>query len=389
MAKQLAMPESLEEMPFPIHGISLLTEFGSQTPGTTPIGKNVRAFETLTQRNRGGSRPGLAEYINSPIDGVGGHVIQHLNVIVDPTTDAVLDDFSGTPFVTDPSTNNLSVRNPPPARHVRPGGGAGQPNRNKKKPKTPIKLEQTASDFNDVQDGSLAFGVNVKVGDLIVVVAMIYSPTANTTNDPLDVAITDSQGNSYTEIASVHRGGPFTWTILGVDNGPYLNGVRMSMFYAVAKASAACTVSWLNLSPDSPSVNIMMAEYSGTHPTSPFNNFNTNIVNRNDLPANMFNLPYTGTSVSAGANNLAVMAFFDCVGSTDVGQGFKDEFSSFPAGLYMDNMSVPGAITISGTASSAYVELGPNNTNGTGGILATDFSYFFIGASFKPKPAGP
>ncbi len=131
MAKQPADNESLEDLPFPLRGVNLIKEFEAQPQGTTPTGVNVRAYETLTQRNRGGSRPGLTEYIESTVLGFPS-LIQHLNIIVDPTTAALLNDDGnpgGPDTVNDPSTSNLSQRIPTgQTRHVRKGGSGVQPN---------------------------------------------------------------------------------------------------------------------------------------------------------------------------------------------------------------------------------------------------------------------
>lgn len=55
---------------------------------TTPIGVNVRGWEAMTKRNRGGSRPGLSKYIRSAV--VLDWILQDLNVIVisDSTAEA-------------------------------------------------------------------------------------------------------------------------------------------------------------------------------------------------------------------------------------------------------------------------------------------------------------
>lgn len=50
------------EATFPTLGIDISTEFNQQPPATTPEAVNVRGFETLTQRDRGGSRSGLIRY---------------------------------------------------------------------------------------------------------------------------------------------------------------------------------------------------------------------------------------------------------------------------------------------------------------------------------------
>src|SRR3954463_844347 len=120
-----------------------------QPGGTTAAGVNVRAFEAQTQRVRGGSRPGLSRYIDATV--AGTHLIQHLNVIVDPTTDALPDTFDPDPpspdVLDDPSSDGNGVpvgggsetftgdpshggnRNRNPGRLVRRGGSGRQPNK--------------------------------------------------------------------------------------------------------------------------------------------------------------------------------------------------------------------------------------------------------------------
>jgi hypothetical protein len=50
------------EATFPTLGLDVSTEFDLQPAATTPEATNVRGFESLTQRDRGGSRPGLIRY---------------------------------------------------------------------------------------------------------------------------------------------------------------------------------------------------------------------------------------------------------------------------------------------------------------------------------------
>lgn len=123
------------ELPYPLRGLDRGQEFGVQPNLTTAQGRNVRACEPEEERVRGGSRHGLSKYVDeqlplSPFVG-GSRLIQHLALIVDPTTDATLDTQNilfnpGQPNegdgTHDPSTNNRSTRNPGGGRYVRDGG---------------------------------------------------------------------------------------------------------------------------------------------------------------------------------------------------------------------------------------------------------------------------
>lgn len=66
---------------FPVKGLDVSQPFERQPPQTTPTGVNVRAFETLTQRMRGGSRPALSKYVAGQLPG-GASLVQELNVVV-------------------------------------------------------------------------------------------------------------------------------------------------------------------------------------------------------------------------------------------------------------------------------------------------------------------
>jgi hypothetical protein len=105
MAKQqLILPaEQLAEMTFPLQGLNVSTVFDQQPPGTAPVGLNVRSYESLTSRARGGSRPGLSQYIPAQVD--GAFKIQHLAVIVDPQAEALP---GGTP-PGDPQASNRNA----------------------------------------------------------------------------------------------------------------------------------------------------------------------------------------------------------------------------------------------------------------------------------------
>src|SRR5262249_2630995 len=84
-----ASQESMVEMSFPSAGLELSTPFSRQTPRqlfdgvwarTTPRGVNVRGYEALTGRRRGGSRTGLVKYLPAAV--VAGWIVQQLDVLV-------------------------------------------------------------------------------------------------------------------------------------------------------------------------------------------------------------------------------------------------------------------------------------------------------------------
>jgi hypothetical protein len=387
MNKPIAAPEQLADMPFPLSGLDLSVEYERQTPGSTPIGLNVRGFEPLTMRQRGGSRPGLSQYIPEQVGDVKS-VIQHLNFVVDPTEAAVLDNFDDDPNdLLDPSNNppGRPIRNNG-LRTIRRGGTGRQANIHTPMKKGAFKRVQVASNFNGGLPGTLSFSSAVKKGDLII---FIYAlDPSNTANDPGFLSFSDNQGNSYTQVGYETYGGPFSWTLMGVPQAPFDNGVNLAMFYTVASANGPLTVSY---SGTASAVNgdTWLLEYSGNKPI-PLDGVATQVVTRTDFPANMFNLPYAGKSVPVtsivfgGAGDLVVVAFLDCNGSLDFNSGFKDEFASVvPVGLILDNINVKASVTVQGTAFSPYSQVGPFNTDSSGNPLPTEFVYLFVGASFK------
>jgi hypothetical protein len=75
---------------FPISGVDVSVALESQTPDTTSVGTNVRAFEPVTQRARGGSRAGISRYINATVPNWSAYApIQLLGVVIDPQADAL------------------------------------------------------------------------------------------------------------------------------------------------------------------------------------------------------------------------------------------------------------------------------------------------------------
>ena len=50
---------------------------------TTPLGMNVRGYDPLQNRLRGGSRPGLKAYIPQVVGGIAGWIVQNVNSIVE------------------------------------------------------------------------------------------------------------------------------------------------------------------------------------------------------------------------------------------------------------------------------------------------------------------
>lgn len=87
MTKLIQSPENLQDIPFPLAGLDLSAGFGEQRPGTTSEAVNVRGIEPLAERARGGSRPGLARYLDDQVPPSEGE-IQDLNLVILPSAEA-------------------------------------------------------------------------------------------------------------------------------------------------------------------------------------------------------------------------------------------------------------------------------------------------------------
>lgn len=184
---------------FPWNGLDVAREFGRQPAGTSPDAENVRAFDTLAERKRGGSRHGLTKYVNETVN--GDTPVQHLNILVDPTTPAVDAEADGGDVV-DPSTNNLRVRNP--GRTVRQGGSGRPTNRNIGDGSTALEFVSSANNNDPNPEGTdpvtATLASPVASGRLLVAFIVIDNTTGTPQGEP---TVTNGDGTPYTMVDSV------------------------------------------------------------------------------------------------------------------------------------------------------------------------------------------
>lgn len=64
-SKPLPPQDVIAELAFPVAGIDSSAEYELQAQQTTLDAENVRAFDPLALRARGGSRPGLVKWITT------------------------------------------------------------------------------------------------------------------------------------------------------------------------------------------------------------------------------------------------------------------------------------------------------------------------------------
>lgn len=145
----MPLPEFFFDMVFPFAGIERSGEFSQQRFATAAVGENVRAFEPMTGRSRGGRRSGLSRFIDSVVVH-SSEPVQHLALVVncqsggDSSAGLNTDRPEGYTNawtgdrITDPSTNNQPqgnfIRNqlrgsiiPRVIRTDPRGGGNGRP----------------------------------------------------------------------------------------------------------------------------------------------------------------------------------------------------------------------------------------------------------------------
>jgi len=90
------MPTRQVELQFPIAGLDRAWPYQSQPPFSTPDALNVRPFDTLEGRGRGGSRPGLYRYGRPATDGKPLNMLGQLHYVSAAGRQFWRDDFDGT-----------------------------------------------------------------------------------------------------------------------------------------------------------------------------------------------------------------------------------------------------------------------------------------------------
>lgn len=126
-------PEQLVELTFPLGGINTETEYQLQPAETTPIAINVRSIDPVEHRSRGASRAGIRKYVDQKLGLFS--LIQHLNIIVDPTIDFTLSEQDLETWVISSSSRGRLARRSNNNRRMRRGGSGVRYRNNSKSPK--------------------------------------------------------------------------------------------------------------------------------------------------------------------------------------------------------------------------------------------------------------
>lgn len=248
--------EALVNLTFPNLGIGLATEFHEQVKGTTPLGNNVRAFDMLKRRMRGGSRPALSKYIDAQPE--GANLIQHLNTVAWSTSEATWENYlldldfnfgfefgyqqyfgdfawlPGTEMTVDPRTGLT----------VRVGGSFAQAVQPQGQCEITYRQSTSQGFAQSPLSRSVAYGTPVLSGSLLVV---CFAKSGGTGTDT--VAVTDSIGNTYEQADDYASNG----------------AVTVSVWWAITSSGGDCTVtcnpSDAESPPQDPETAIAILEY--------------------------------------------------------------------------------------------------------------------------------
>ncbi len=77
----------MASLPFPYHGIDKGRNIPDQPEHTSPAMNNMRSFDVLGNRMRGGQRPGLSKLYTQQIASVAGPIVAICSVTVTSQVD--------------------------------------------------------------------------------------------------------------------------------------------------------------------------------------------------------------------------------------------------------------------------------------------------------------
>lgn len=382
---------------FPTAGLDVTCEFGRQPFGTAAAGSNVRSYDPILSRARGGSRPGLSKLLADRVNGLAA--VQHLSVLVDPQAEALnADSDNQLPgYILDPSTSNTFDRGS--GRYVPPGGGLKQPNKN-------IPSSGSGSGIQLVQckDGSFSssgpqtamFDSPVTVGNLVVAVLTVGVsvtlvnppgvvpgagdwPASLHPNTVRDLGLVDMPNVGGAGYYSDFRIAPSQPAIGGTFW--YLASLSVGMFYAVAAGDNNGVV--VDIPAQPPEVpprftngvgfQYKLMEFSQTRAAGPLDQFSKWSAYDQDFTSD---LSVEAGPVSVGAvGGLAVSAFsgspfsFPPITPTTGFTIAGGTFNGITAG-YKSGFSAPAAVVFAVTVPGG---VAPSGSSGMGGVSATFF----------------
>lgn len=341
------MPNKDVPLDFPSKGLHVSREFGQQPEGTVADCLNVTGKESIAGRDRGGSRPGFSKYVAAQ-SSAGAVKIQMLDVIVDPTTAALPQNFE--------TPDSTWVSHPRfPGVLIPPGGAPWSPI-DQSNDTTILHIQSKRTAFDGVgTEQSVSFASAPNTGNTIIAVVASNAGAVS----GMGVTVTNGAGTALTQVGS------YTEIEDPRSIGTY---VRLSMWKKAVNNAQDQTI---KVTPSATVVTMKMTqlEYRGMPTTGQVDTAVTNsdITNPPAPPAT------TGNVAVLGDNEMLLAAFatvFDISGFTP-GTGFTcrpnaDDGSDFDLRLNVvektglqnpaDNPSVATGTTTGG--EDPYVAIG-------------------------------
>lgn len=314
---------------FPVSGIDVSVEYGRRPAGTTETGENVRAFDSLEDRQRGGSRPGLTKLVNERVN--GDNEVQHLDVLVDPTTPALNAEVDEGAYP-DPSTNNLRVRNF--GRFVRVGGSGRQPNRN-----TPnIAFVQQKREQPGILTGThtMTLTSQPRLNSLIVVIVRTSTGTISSEGP---TQVTNSSLNLFEQVGGSGYNSEVTSTVPGTAT------TSLTMWYRIADAgSPDQTIRVVSSGAAAVIYEIGVIEFKNADVENPLNDFDRN------FDSGATTSWEAGEVTPDGTNGQMIIAAFTKINtSVDETAGYSHRMGTVANGATETaNMTVEDRVNVSG-----------------------------------------
>lgn len=294
----------LAEILFPMLGLDVSGAYQSQPVGTTPSEQNVRTYEALTQRGRGGSRPGISKYVPAQHPG-GANLIQEINVLVTTSKNALPSSNANNNFV------QANVTNFP---------------------------DSTGNTYSNI-----TLSLPVTQGNLIVMAISINGSVLNS-HTP-----TDTLGNSWQDGSAVGPPG------FGASN----DHNTVIFWWTIAGASGILNATWTmdGLTAGSHRASIALLEYQFIVPSLPFDSRVAR--NNNDGGTGLT----TGTITVNTSLDLTLGFWGQCEGVSTVTVPTNQKLrvsqtdGSTYGGLYVTERALVGTnVTLTGTLSPGTVD---------------------------------
>lgn len=273
------MPNEEVVLDFPHKGLDVTREFGEQPAGTTADCLNVASRDSIAGRHRGGSRAGTSKYV-AQVSPQGAVRMQCLEVIVDPTVDALTQNFEtpGDDWIPHPRFPTIMIP---------PGGAPWQPNPNADQPSVALTLVQdNVQGYDNVAtEQTLNFSTTPGDGTTLIVVVVTLDNDLTTT-----VTVTNGAANPYTQIGAYKR------IVHGL-------GPELSMSLWRKEASDGASEAAVKVTPSSQTeLKVGCMEWRGADLTTPIGNTANNSGSANPMT--------TGNIAVAGSGGEAVVGCF-------------------------------------------------------------------------------